>query len=148
MTRSSTKNEAIARVVIDQILISAISEENDAVLESLKAMQSNDRQPKDGPSPVAPLQAGQNQPEPAQMSLEFETALSAPVMHGGEEKILGGFADYTLFYKRRALHTEATTLSANLVVVEAKRNNVTDSATAQLLSYMGESASSCSTSYS
>jgi hypothetical protein len=138
VTRFSTKNEAIARVVIDQILISAISEENDAALKGLKVLQSNELQLEDGSIPSTPVRAGQNQPEPAQLSLEFETSLSAPVMHNGVEKTLAGYADYTLFYKCRTTGNELTTLSASLVVVEAKRHTTTDSATAQLISYMGE----------
>ena len=70
--------------------------------------------------------------------MEFDTALCAPVMHDGEEKILGGYLDYTLFYKHTARTTELTTLSANLVVMEAKWKNSTDTATAQIVSYMGE----------
>ncbi|MCJ1350633.1 MAG: hypothetical protein MMC33_000614 [Icmadophila ericetorum] len=117
VTRLCTKNEAIARVVIRQILISSISEENDAALKSFRAVEGIEADPKDTAAP-------------------FDTALCAPVMHDGEEKILGGYLDYTLFYKHTARTTELTTLSANLVVMEAKWKNSTDTATAQIVSYM------------
>lgn len=71
-------------------------------------------------------------PEPAQISLQFETELKCPVEYKNQKRMLSGVADYTLWYDT---YESAGT---NLVVVEAKRRRWTVKAVGQLIAYMGE----------
>lgn len=90
--------------------------------------------PMDSSTRVPSTQLHRTQPESAHPFLEFGTALSYLVVHAGEDKILEGHADCTLYLKRAAHAAELTTVSANLVIVALKQTN---SAIAELVFYMG-----------
>ncbi len=69
---------------------------------------------------------------PVPMNVFFETELKQLVTFRGKQYLLSGIPNYSLGYK-----TEDTTISNNLVIVEAKRRWAMESAYGQLLSYMG-----------
>lgn len=115
-------NEAFSRMVLDQILITGIYEEGRVRL-NIEAQGPQEKH-------------GQLEPadeDPARLELIHETPLSRTVTHRGQQKMLSGFADYILFYDDSRIREMAT----NLLIVEAKRQNGTDSALTQLVSYMG-----------
>ncbi|OBT50282.1 hypothetical protein VE04_09482 [Pseudogymnoascus sp. 24MN13] len=120
-------NEAFSRTVLDQIIIASIYEEGKA---RLNIETRGPRVTHTHPDPAAEEPAGE---EPARLQLIHEAPLSRKVMHGGQQKLLAGYADYTLFYDDSRIQAMAT----NLLIVEAKRQNSTDSALSQLVSYMG-----------
>ena len=76
--------------------------------------------------PTTPL------PEPASLTLQFETELKFPVSYKNESRILSGVADYTLWYDRYE------SMGTNLVAVEAKKRWSTGLANAELIAYMGK----------
>ena len=51
----------------------------------------------------------------------------------GETRLLSGYADYTVWHKSQ----RRSNLSTNLIVVEAKKINSTDTCLGQLTAYMG-----------
>ncbi|OBT88387.1 hypothetical protein VE02_02299 [Pseudogymnoascus sp. 03VT05] len=120
--RIGRANGAFSRTVLDQIIIASIYEEGKARL--------NPQVTHSHPDPAAEEPAGE---EPARLQLIHEAPLSRKVMHGGQQKLLAGFADYTLLYDDSMIRAMAT----NLLIVEAKRKNATDTALSQLVSYMG-----------
>ena len=105
--------EAFSRTIIDQILISAIYEEN----AQSRPSDSISSTPED----------------PASLSLQYETTLERQVIYDGEERLLSGSADYTVWYEPKT----PKNLSANLIIVEAKKMNGTDTCLGQLAAYMG-----------
>jgi hypothetical protein len=70
-------------------------------------------------------------PEPAQISLQFETEVKYPVEYKNQKRMLSGVADYTLWYD------SYESAGTNVVVVEAKRRGWTIKAVGQLIAYMG-----------
>lgn len=60
----------------------------------------------------------------------FQTTLKQPVMYKEEQRMLHGFADYSLGYNYSG------TKSGNFIVAEAKRKRQMSQAYGQLLSYM------------
>ncbi|KFY33635.1 hypothetical protein V494_07453 [Pseudogymnoascus sp. VKM F-4513 (FW-928)] len=114
----SGRNEAYSRTILDQILISAVYEEGKRA----------------DPAQDESAQVHHAHPEdPARLELLHEVPLSTEVIHKGEQRLLAGFADYTLFYNNSA----AESLATNLVIVEAKRRGATDLALPQLIAYLG-----------
>lgn len=109
--------EAFARTVIDQILISAIYDEN---FTKTKFQDAADSQPQS------------QQEDPALLNLQHETQILRKVKFEGEDRLLSGFADYTLWYDARK-----STLATNLIIVEAKKLGGTDECLPQLTAYMG-----------
>ncbi|KAK3177974.1 hypothetical protein OEA41_000106 [Lepraria neglecta] len=106
-------NEAFARTIIDQILISAIFEENNTQTTQLRASS----QPED----------------PAVLELHHETQFQRQVTYGGETRLLSGYADYTVWYESQT----RSNLATNLIIIEAKKINSTDTCLGQLTAYMG-----------
>lgn len=114
----SGRNEAYSRTILDQILITAVYE------ESKRADPAQDEN----------AHVHHAHPEdPARLELLHEVPLSAEVIHRGEQRLLTGFADYTLFYDT----STSDSLATNLVIVEAKRRGGTDLALPQLIAYLG-----------
>ncbi|OBT89332.1 hypothetical protein VE02_01440 [Pseudogymnoascus sp. 03VT05] len=121
-------NNAFFRTVLDQLLITSIYEESNKQMTEVQDQDPN--------LTSHHLHRSAYQPRilenPAKLELLRETPLSMIVTHGGERKLLSGFADYALFYGGSDL-----TLATNLVIVEAKRRFGTDSTLPQLAAYMG-----------
>ena len=109
--------EAFSRTIIDQILISAIYEEN---VTKTKFQDAADSQPQS------------QQEDPALLHLQHETQILRKVKFEGEDRLLSGFADYTVWYDARK-----STLATNLIIVEAKKLGGTDMCLPQLTAYMG-----------
>lgn len=105
-------NEAFSRTMIDQILISAIYEENQQA-----AQQRSSSRPED----------------PAVLDLQHETQFQRHVTYKGESRLLSGYADYTVWYESH----KKSTLATNLIIIEAKKINSTDTCLAQLTACMG-----------
>ncbi|MCJ1387120.1 hypothetical protein MMC17_010249 [Xylographa soralifera] len=106
-------NEAFSRTIIDQILISAIYEENHT---------------------QASHQRDQSQPEdPAILDLKHETQIQRQVTYKGETRMLSGYADYTVWYDSQT----RSNLATNLIIIEAKKICSTDTCMGQLTAYMG-----------
>lgn len=106
-------NEAFSRTIIDQILISALYEEN------------NTQTTQHGAS---------SQPEdPAVLELQHETQIQRHVTYEGETRLLSGYADCTIWYESQ----NRSTLATNLIIIEAKKVNSTDTCLGQLTAYMG-----------
>lgn len=120
-------NEAFSRMVLDQILITSIYEEGRARLNI------ETRVPQVMHSHQELVGDEQAWEDPARLELIHKPPLSRTVTYRGQQKMLSGFADCTLFYDDSRVREMAT----NLLIVEAKRQNGTDSALTQLVSYMG-----------
>ena len=106
-------NEAFSRTVIDQILISALYEENN----TQTTQQRTSSQPED----------------PTVLGLQRETQFQRQVTYQGETRLLSGYADYTVWNESQKRSNFAT----NLIIIEAKKINFTDTCLAQLTAYMG-----------
>jgi hypothetical protein len=129
-----SSNEALSRMIIDQILVCCLYEEG----------QPSDQQPPkpathtDKDSSHTPSRASDTnteREEPAMLELLHETPLSRVVTHQGQTKRLCGFSDYSIWYDRS--REGKATMATNLLIVEAKRQFYTDAALPQLASYMG-----------
>ncbi|OBT78504.1 hypothetical protein VF21_01044 [Pseudogymnoascus sp. 05NY08] len=105
-------NNAFFRTVFDQLLMTSIYEESNKQMTEVQGQDPNLTS-----HHLHPL-ASQARilEDPANLELLHKTPLSMTVTHGGERKLLSGFADYALFYGGSDL-----TLATNLVIVEAKR---------------------------
>ena len=99
--------------MIDQILISAVYEEK----HTQTTQQRASSQPED----------------PAVLEQQHETHFQRQVLYGGETRLLSGYADYTVWYDSQ----RRSNLSTNLIVIEAKKINSTDTCLGQLTAYMG-----------
>ena len=121
----SPKNEASARCILNNILVCCVAEEKKLARSTAQTGSST---ASIGPTlrPTTPT------PEPAELSLRFETELKCVVTYKREARTLSGLADYTLWYD----NTES--MGTNLVVVEAKRLQAIEEAAAQLVAYMGK----------
>lgn len=111
-SKAHQTNDAFSRTIIDQILISAIYEEN----------QDSRQRPASSPKE-----------DPAVLELRHETPLQRQVTYDGQPRLLSGFADYTVWYDSY----NKGSLSTNLIIVEAKKLNATDTCLGQLTAYMG-----------
>lgn len=118
VTSPSVKGtEAYSRMIIDQIIISSIWEENLG----------------DGKRPVAiDSQHQLDQEDPALLQLRHETPIQRKVNFKGEDRLLCGSADYSVWYD-----TRESNLATNLIIVAAKKSGWTDLCLPQLTAYMG-----------
>lgn len=106
-------NEAFSQTIIDQILISALYEENHT---------------------EATEQRAESQPEtPAVLELQHETQIERQVIYNGETRLLSGHADCTVWYEPQ----KRSNLATNFIIIEAKKINSTDTCLGQLTAYMG-----------
>ena len=106
-------NEAFARTIIDQILISAVYEENHTQTTQQRAS---------------------SQPEnPTVLELQHETQIQRQVTYEGKTRLLSGSADCTVWYES----LKKSSLATNLIIIEAKKANSTDTCLGQLTAYMG-----------
>lgn len=99
--------------MIDQILVSAIYEETH--------------------TQAAQQRASSQLEDPAVLELQHETQFQRQVTYGGETRLLSGYADYTVWYESRKRYNLAT----NLIIIEAKKINSTDTCLGQLTACMG-----------
>ena len=106
-------NEAFSRTIIDQILISTLYEENHTQTTQHRASL----QPED----------------PAVLELQHETQFQRQIAYRGETRLLSGYADYTVWYESQ----KKSNLATNLIIIEAKKINSTDTCLGQLTAYMG-----------
>ena len=106
-------NEAFSRIIIDQILISALYDENR--------------------SPTTQHRASSQPEDPAVLELQHETKMQREVAYQGEMRLLSGYADYTVWYEPQ----KKSSLATNLIIIEAKKINFTDTCLGQLTAYMG-----------
>lgn len=106
-------NEAFSRTIIDQIIISALYDEN--------LTQDTQKQ--------SSLHTG----DPTILELQYEAQLQRQVTFRGEQRLLSGFADYTIWYDSE----KNTKFATNLIIIEAKKVGATDSCLGQLTAYMG-----------
>lgn len=111
-SRTHRTNEAFTRTILDQILISAIYEENTQTLRQRASSQPED---------------------PAVLELQHETPLQRRVTYEGQARLLSGYADYTVWYDSPIRDNLAT----NLIIIEAKKRHYTDTCLGQLTAYMG-----------
>ena len=100
--------------MIDQILISAVYEENHTQTAQQRASL-------------------QQSEDPAVLELQHETQFQRQVIYKGEPRLLSGYADYTVWYESQKKSNFAT----NLIIIEAKKINSTDTCLGQLTAYMG-----------
>ena len=103
-------NEAFSRT----ILISAIYDENH--------IQNTQQQ-----------SSSQTKNDPAILELQHETQLQRQVIFRGDQWLLSGFADYTVWYDS----DKNTNFATNLIIIEAKKTGFTDTCLGQLTAYMG-----------
>lgn len=106
-------NEAFARTIIDQILISALYEENHTQTTQHRASS----QPED----------------PAVLELQHETQFQRWVAYRGETRLLSGYADYTVWNEPQ----KEFNLAINLIIIGAKKINSTDTCLGHSTAYMG-----------
>ncbi|KFZ17437.1 hypothetical protein V501_01711 [Pseudogymnoascus sp. VKM F-4519 (FW-2642)] len=127
---NSLYNEAYTRTILDQIIIGCVYEEN------IASQRGRSESPPGEPPAVCHSHPPKPQliiEEPAQLELSHETPLSGEIVFKGEDRILTGFADYSLFYESKSKDT----LGTNLVIMEAKKTGFSDGALPQLVSYLG-----------
>lgn len=67
------------------------------------------------------------------LELQHETQLQRQVTFRGEQRLLSGFADCTVWYDSE----KNTSFAINLTIVEAKKIGFTDTCLGQLTAYMG-----------
>lgn len=106
-------NEAFSRTIIDQIIISTLYDEN----------LTQDTQ----------KQSSSHTSDPTILELQYEAQLQRQLTFRGEQRLLSGFADYTLWYDSE----KNTKFATNLIIIEAKKVGSTDSCLGQLTAYMG-----------
>ena len=123
VTSGAPMNEAYARCFLNNILVFCVGDE--------RRLTTATTQSEPFTVPHTPPTIPYNEPEPAQLTLRFETELKFRVKYKNEARMLSGIADYTLWYDQSASY------GANLVVVEAKRRRITGEADAQVVAYMG-----------
>lgn len=126
-------NEAFSRTIIDQILISAVYEERQTQQQQQQRTQrrASSSQPEEEKEEEEAEEAPR--PAPAVLELQHETPFQRQVRYGGESRLLSGYADYTVWYEAQRKGNLAT----NLIVIEAKKSNATDTCLGQLTAYMG-----------
>lgn len=106
-------NEAFSRTIIDQIIISTLYDEN----------LTQDTQ----------KQSSLHTSDPTILELQYEAQLQRQVTFRGEQRLLSGFADYTIWYDSE----NDTKFATNLIMIEAKKVGATESCLGQLTAYMG-----------
>lgn len=111
-SEDSQTNDAFPRTIIDQILISAIFEENRS--------DSTEQQASSHSLGII-------------LELQHETHLQRQVIYKGETRLLSGYADYTISYESQ----NRSHLATNFIIIEAKQFNSTDTCLGQLTAYMG-----------
>lgn len=67
------------------------------------------------------------------LELQHETQVHRQVTYRRETRLLSGCADYTVWYEPQKRFNLAT----NLIIIEAKKSNSTDTCLGQLTAYMG-----------
>lgn len=70
--------------------------------------------------------------DPAPLLLQLETRLNFIVTYKGEQRMLQGIADYSLWY------SQSEPLATNLVIIEAKGPGAICQADPQVAAYMGK----------
>ncbi|KAL9102239.1 MAG: hypothetical protein Q9163_002599 [Psora crenata] len=106
-------NEVFSRIVIDQILVSAIYEEM-----QLQAAQNR-----------ASSQPG----DPTALEMHHKMLFQRQVTYKRKTRLLSGYADCTVWYQS----PKGYNLATNLIIVDAKKTHFTDSCLSQLVAYMG-----------
>ncbi|KAL8809386.1 MAG: hypothetical protein Q9200_003453 [Gallowayella weberi] len=114
-TGASRSNEAFSRTIIDQIVISALFEENEAT----EATRTESE--------------GFSESDTAHLELQHEVHVSKKVTHHREPRMLTGLCDYAIFYESRS----KSALATNVLIIEAKKPRTTDTCLGQLVAYMG-----------
>lgn len=109
-----SSNEAFPRTILDQIIVSAVYEENSPREFSQPSSSSRENQA------VAVLE------------VQHETFLQRPVTFEGDLRLLSGYADYTV-----RKQNQSTNL---IIIIEAKKRNHTDTCLGQLTAYMGHNS--------
>lgn len=113
---NSLYNEAYSKALLDQIRIAPLYEENLTSQSGQDgALQMHHAHPPKAKAPIDKIQ------------------LSRRIVFKGEERILTGFADYSLYFESQTKAAFAT----NLIIVEAKKIGFADGALPQLVSYIG-----------
>jgi hypothetical protein len=129
VTCGSPYNEALARMAINEILVTCIAEEKRRILGGGGNVP--------GPSHPSDLTSTSGRPttptslDPAPLILQLEPRLSYVVEYQNEKRLLQGNADYSLW------HDGNGAMGTNLVLVEAKRRGLLSAADGQLIAYMG-----------
>jgi hypothetical protein len=124
--KNSPKNEALARCILNNILLCCVAEEKRLARSTAQIGSSTAASINPTLRPTTPTT------EPAELSLRFETSLTYEVTYKKETRTLNGLADYTLWYN------DEESMGTNLVVVEAKKSRSLEEAAAQLVAYMGK----------
>jgi hypothetical protein len=106
-------NEAFAQTIIDQILISALYEEIHTQTTQHRASSQAE--------------------DPAVLEIQHEKQFQRQVAYRGKTRLLSGYADYTVWYEPQ----KTSNLATNLIIIEAKTINSTDTCLGQLTAYMG-----------
>ena len=119
---SSGSNEAFARCRLNMILLSCLAAERQHTSEiqavSSGSISSDDQRP--------------STPSQLPVELKLKTPLSCTIQYKGEERALTGVVDYSIWYD-----DSLESMAANLVCVEAKKENYAGTGRAQCLGYMG-----------
>ena len=120
---SSSDNEAFARCRLNMILLSCLAAERKHISE-IRAVSS---------SSISSDTQRPSTPSPLPVELKLETPLSCTVQYKGEDRVLTGLVDYSIWYDN-----SLESMAANLVCVEAKKKNYAGTGRAQCLGYMGK----------
>ena len=105
-------DEAFPQTIIDQILISALYDES--------RMENTQKQ------------SSSQADDPAILELQHEALLQRQVTFQEEQRLLSGFADYTVWYDSEM----KTKFATNLIIIEAKKDGSTDTCLGQLTAYI------------
>lgn len=106
-------NEAFSRIIIDQIIISALYDEN---------LTQDTRK-----------QSSSYTNDTTISELQYKAQLQRQVTFRGEQRLLSGFADYMIGNDSE----KNTKFATNLIIIEAKKVGSTDTCLGRLTAYMG-----------
>lgn len=131
-SEGQSSNEAFSRTILDQIIVSAMYEENGP---RLRQPSSSSLENQAIPEPQAGVfqQWSTSSEDAAVLELQHETFLQRPVAFKGERRLLSGYADCTVWYDAQRKQD----LSTNLIIIEAKKRDHTDTCLGQLTACMG-----------
>lgn len=134
---SGTRNEALSWCFINLVIFCCVLDER-ALMQYVKPKAAAIPCSSTSGPPATPARKNLDNTNPSLVQLPatdiciyFQTTLKQPVMYKEEQRMLHGFADYSLGYNYSG------TKSGNFIVAEAKRKRQMSQAYGQLLSYMG-----------
>lgn len=125
-----SSNEAFSRTILNQIIVFALYEKKRFTIQSSSSSSENQIIPKHH---AEIFQQSSSSSGPTVLKLLYETFLQRPIAFKEELRLLSDYADYTVWYEAQRKQY----LSTNLIIIETKKRDRTDTCLGQLAAYMG-----------